>query len=129
MLGMLVPEERYGGAGLRQVLTYVLAIEEIATGVSGDGGHHERQQLGLRLADRQSSAPTSSSSAGATRARRRRAVLGGFGLTEPGSGSAMPVPVCVRPLVRDGDRVGAQRREGVDHQRRGGGKVTSSSWR
>ena len=98
LLGMLVPEE-YGGAGF-DVLTYALAIEEIAVACPA---------VAITMSVTNSVCCWPINRFGSDQLKRRvlpelagGAAIGGFGLTEPGSGSdsgAMRTTA-----VRDGDQ-------------------------
>jgi alkylation response protein AidB-like acyl-CoA dehydrogenase len=83
LFGMQIPEE-YGGAGMK-FLDYVVALEEVA---------HADGSLGLTMASHNSLCTGHIFLAGNEEQRRRflpalaaGKVLGGWGLTEPGSGS------------------------------------------
>ncbi len=112
LLGMMVAE-RYGGAGL-DPLTYCLAVEEVAricpsTAVTMSVTNSVCCWPIARFGSeelKQRSLPELAVGGG----------IGGFGLTEPGSGSDAGSDAHHRPARRR--LLGARRREGVDHQRR-----------
>ena len=109
LFGMQIPEE-YGGAGMK-FLDYVIALEEVA---------HADASVGLTMASHNSLCTGHLFLAGNEEQRRKYLprlacgqALGGWGLTEPGSGS--DAGAARARAVRNGDGWLLQRHEDVHH--------------
>ena len=109
LFGMQIPEE-YGGAGMK-FLDYVVALEEVARADAS---------VGLTMASHNSLCTGHIFLAGNEAQRRkylprlaRGEVLGGWGLTEPGSGSRRRRGARARRA--QGRRLGAERHEDLHH--------------
>jgi alkylation response protein AidB-like acyl-CoA dehydrogenase len=113
-LGVLVPEE-YGGSGLDYV-SYALIVEELNRGDAS---------VGITMWAHNSLGTNHINLFGSAAQKRewlprlaRGEILGAWGLTEPGSGSDAAA-LRTRAESRD-ERLGAERQQGVHHQRLGG---------
>ena len=109
LFGMQIPEE-YGGAGMK-FHDYVIALEEVARADAS---------IGLTMASHNSLCTGHIFLAGNEAQKQKYLprlasgeVLGGWGLTEPGSGS--DAGAARTRAVRKGDELGHQRHEDLHH--------------